>query len=97
MKVVCERLGHAHIAHTIQTYQHLLPGMGADAARTYERLTEPVPTAESNTVERRGKTRRNTPDPEEHLAQRARPRSLTWAFTYSLVAGAGFEPATFGL
>ena len=38
VKVVSERLGHAHIAHTIQTYQHLLPGMGADAARTVERL-----------------------------------------------------------
>ena len=60
VKVVSERLGHAHIAHTIQTYQHVLPGMGADAARTYERLTEPVPTGESNTVECRGDTRRNT-------------------------------------
>jgi integrase len=27
VKVVRERLGHAHIALTIQTYQHLLPGM----------------------------------------------------------------------
>ena len=29
--------------------------------------------------------------------QRRRPRSLTWAFSPQLVAGAGFEPATFGL
>jgi len=60
VKVVSERLGHAHIAHTIQTYQHVLPGMQADAARTYERLTEPVPTGETDSVERRGNNRRNT-------------------------------------
>ena len=28
-----ERLGHANIAFTMQTYQHVLPGMQADAAR----------------------------------------------------------------
>ena len=76
-RCVSERLGHAHIAHTIQTYQHLLPGMGAEAARTYERL---APT--------------NAPGTPRQLV---RPRSLTWAFTLALVAGAGFEPATFGL
>jgi integrase len=41
--VVSERLRHATIAHTIQIYQHLLPGMPADAARTYPRLARPVP------------------------------------------------------
>lgn len=60
VKVVSERLGHAHIAHTIQTYQHLLPGMQADAARTYQRLTAPVLTTDGDTVERRGNGRRNT-------------------------------------
>lgn len=60
MKVVSERLGHAHIAHTMQTYQHLLPGMQADAALVTERLASPVPTRESDAVERRGNTRRNT-------------------------------------
>jgi integrase len=60
VKVVSERLGHAHIAHTIQTYQHLLPGMQADAARTYERITEPAPTRKTDMVERRGNRRRNT-------------------------------------
>ncbi len=44
VKVVSERLGHANIAFTIQTYQHLLPGMQADAATTTERLATPVPT-----------------------------------------------------
>jgi integrase len=45
VKVASERLGHAHIAHTIQTYQHLLPGMQGDAALAVERLTTPVPPA----------------------------------------------------
>ena len=60
VKVVSERLGHAHIALTIQTYQHVLPGMQADAARTYERLTAPVPPATADTVERRRDGRRKT-------------------------------------
>jgi hypothetical protein len=29
INVVTERLGHAHPASTIHTYEHLLPGMGA--------------------------------------------------------------------
>ena len=60
VKVVSERLGHAHIAHTIQTYQHLLPGMGADAAARFERLAGPVPTDDPSSEERRGNDRRNT-------------------------------------
>ena len=32
VKVVSERLGHASAAFTIETYQHVLPGMQADAA-----------------------------------------------------------------
>ncbi len=44
VKVVSERLGHANIAFTIQTYQHLLPGMQQDAADTAQRLVTPVPT-----------------------------------------------------
>lgn len=44
VKVVSERLGHAHIAHTLQTYQHVLPGMQAAAADAAERITKPRPT-----------------------------------------------------
>ena len=53
VNVVTERLGHVHVAHTMQTYQHLLPGMQEDAASATERLARPVPPAESDTVERR--------------------------------------------
>jgi integrase len=60
VKVVSERLGHAHIAHTIQTYQHLLPGMQADAALATERLATPVPPAVSDSGEPRGNARRKT-------------------------------------
>jgi integrase len=56
VKVVSERLGHANIAFTIQTYQHVLPGMQADAARTYQQLTSPVPPCIATPVEQ----------PEEH-------------------------------
>jgi integrase len=38
VKVVSERLGHATPAFTIDTYQHVLPGMQADAARVFEQL-----------------------------------------------------------
>jgi len=31
-KVVQERLGHAHISMTLQTYSHVMPGMQTDAA-----------------------------------------------------------------
>ena len=41
VKVVSERLGHATPAFTIDTYQHVLPGMQADAARLFERLVVP--------------------------------------------------------
>lgn len=38
VKVVSERLGHGNPAFTIETYQHVLPGMQAEAARTFEKL-----------------------------------------------------------
>ena len=38
IKVVSERLGHAHPGFTMQTYQHLLPGMGAAAAIQFAAL-----------------------------------------------------------
>lgn len=58
VKVVSERLGHANIAFTMQTYQHLLPGMQADAALAAERLAKPVPPPEPDAGERRGNRRR---------------------------------------
>ncbi|MAT04780.1 MAG: hypothetical protein CL424_07030 [Acidimicrobiaceae bacterium] len=36
IKVVSERLGHAHPGFTMATYQHLLPGMGAAAATHFQ-------------------------------------------------------------
>ena len=38
VKVVSERLGHSNPAFTIDTYQHILPGMQAEAARSFESL-----------------------------------------------------------
>ena len=61
VKVVSERLGHARTTFTIETYQHVLPGMQADAARTFEKLVaNGALTAENSTGEARGKRRRKT-------------------------------------
>jgi integrase len=60
VKVVSERLGHANIAFTMQTYQHTLPGMQTNAARAAERLARPTPPAENASGEHRGNRRRNT-------------------------------------
>ncbi len=38
IKVVSERLGHATPGFTMATYQHVLPGMQADAARLFANL-----------------------------------------------------------
>jgi integrase len=38
IKVVSERLGHAHPGFTMHTYQHLLPGMSAAAAEQFATL-----------------------------------------------------------
>jgi len=38
VKVVSERLGHANVAFTMAVYQHVLPGMQAEAASTFEDL-----------------------------------------------------------
>ena len=41
LKVVSERLGHSSPAFTMATYQHILPGMQAEAAATFASLLEP--------------------------------------------------------
>jgi integrase len=38
IKVVSERLGHGNPTFTIDTYQHVLPGMQSEAARIFEEL-----------------------------------------------------------
>ncbi len=38
VKVVSERLGHANVAFTMGVYQHVLPGMQAEAAETFAAL-----------------------------------------------------------
>ncbi|MEX1272192.1 MAG: tyrosine-type recombinase/integrase [Acidimicrobiia bacterium] len=42
VKVVSERLGHGNPAFTIDTYQHVLPGCQAEAARVFEQLIAPA-------------------------------------------------------
>ena len=38
IKVVSERLGHAHPGFTMATYQHLVPGMSATAATDFANM-----------------------------------------------------------
>ena len=83
IKVVSERLGHAHPGFTMATYQHVLPGMQADAARALRTTRRArLPPASDAT---RWNDRWNAPgedrlNPVERRRQRRRPRSLTWAF-----------------
>ena len=61
VKVVNERLGHAKPSFTIDTYQHVLPGMQAEAARTFEALiAQALLPADSDPVEARLKRRKKT-------------------------------------
>jgi hypothetical protein len=54
--VVSERLGHSSVAFTMQVYQHVLPGMQADAARTFEQSISPSTSSGSGRLKPREKT-----------------------------------------
>jgi integrase len=41
VKVVSERLGHASPGFTLNVYQHVIPGMQAEAAATFSQLLAP--------------------------------------------------------
>ena len=43
IKVVSERLGHAHPGFTMATYQHLIPGMSATAAHDFANMIATAP------------------------------------------------------
>ena len=54
-------LHRADIAFTIDTYEHMLPGMQADAARIFEQLVAPgLLPAEEKSEKSRQKRRRKT-------------------------------------
>jgi len=61
-KVVSERFGHSTAAFTTETYQHVMPGMQADAATVTEVLLTPasraLPTATTSTASARLKHRK---------------------------------------
>ena len=84
IKVVSERLGHATPGFTMATYQHVLPGMQAEAARTFASI---IALYRFQPGRGTGRSRRDA----------MKPWSEVGADQGFLVAGAGFEPATFGL
>ena len=51
LKVVSERLGHATPAFTMAVYQHVLPGMQAEAAGIFAQLIKRRDADQANTVE----------------------------------------------
>jgi integrase len=51
VKVVSERLGHATSDFTLATYRHVLPGMQAEAARTFASLLSPTVSTNVNPIE----------------------------------------------
>jgi integrase len=61
VKVVTERLGHAHPVFTIETYQHVLPGMQANAARVFEQLVADGLLPPANKSEKTREKRRKKP------------------------------------
>lgn len=69
VKVVSERLGHSTPAFTMSVYQHVLPGMQAEAAATFARLLgkSPATSAPSNGL---GSHRRGTRRTDGHHAPR---------------------------
>ena len=99
VKVVSERLGHAHIAFTIADLparppRHAAPTPPASIEAPHrDPFPRPIPTRWNAGGTAGGRP----PEPGGTPRQRRRPRSLTWAFMLQLVAGVGFEPTTFGL
>ena len=47
LKTVSERLGHATVAFTLDTYTHVVPGLQEAAARDFDKLvTSDIPVRE---------------------------------------------------
>jgi Phage integrase family len=61
-KVVSERLGHANIAITMDTYSHVLPGMDEIAAATVARLILDDQAADEDAVDKALTTRPRAPE-----------------------------------
>ena len=70
-KVVSERLGHASVSITLDTYSHVLPSLQADAAAGLERMLQPPTTDISETLVSKRLAKAKRP---EQLRPRPRPR-----------------------
>ena len=72
-KVVSERLGHASIGITLDTYSHVLPTMPAEAVRAFDELF-PAATGESGRLASAGlPLLPHSERPRLRLARGARP------------------------
>ena len=80
IKVVSERLGHSTLGFTMATYQHVLPGMQAEAADLFGKLLRAPRTSTASTRWKPGRDARTQRGP---LSERA-------SDLHQLVAGARY-------
>jgi len=89
VKFVQSQLGHASAKTTLDRYAHLMPSRNDEAAR---RLDETIFGLSNGSVRKPLET-----GPETDTPQKRKPAEVVGPQRALLVAGAGFEPATFGL
>ena len=82
-KIVSERLGHAGIGITLDTYSHVLPGLQEAAAERFDRMLE---TSVSNTDERSDVSKMlASGDEVECRPCMSKGRTRTFSKTFALV------------
>lgn len=86
-----ERLAAPTPSFTIDTYQHVLPGMQAQAARVFEQLVAPGALPADQRSEKSERTR------EKRRKKTAEAQADQFSGLGFFVAGTGFEPVTSGL
>ncbi len=96
-KVVSERLGHANIGITLDVYSHAIPAMEEEAAAKIAALFMPVkPSGDAlvQTVRFQSVCKTAILAVLPRLLDKEKGPDIR---AFLMVAGAGFEPATFGL
>ena len=88
--MISERLGHASVAFTLQTYSHVIPGMDKDAAATVADLINSTRKGPGTVVP--DPSANNGPQSDAPIKEVKDQRHCS-----VVVAGEGFEPSTSGL
>jgi integrase len=72
-KIVSERLGHASVAFTLDTYSHVVPGLQEAAAERFDRILEPDV---SKMLAKESDSSENIPENEEFESEPPGTRTL---------------------